>query len=66
VPDLLADQSVGGGLAWAAGEIPLLVVVVVVLVQWSRHDRAGGPGRHGDAELGAYDAMLADLARRRH
>jgi cytochrome c oxidase assembly factor CtaG len=66
VPDLLADQSVGGGLAWAAGEVPLLVVVVVVLVQWSRHDRAAGPGRHGDAELGAYDAMLADLARRRH
>ncbi|NMO92654.1 cytochrome c oxidase assembly protein [Actinomycetospora sp. TBRC 11914] len=72
VPDLLADQSLGGGLAWAAGEVPLLAVVIALLVQWSRHDDREGTrhdrhaDRDGDGELAAYNAMLADLARRRH
>ncbi|GAA4836694.1 cytochrome c oxidase assembly protein [Actinomycetospora corticicola] len=71
VPDLLRDQSLGGGIAWAAGEVPLLVVVIALLVQWSRHDRVEGErhdrraDRDGDAELTAYNAMLADLARSR-
>jgi putative copper resistance protein D len=72
VPDLLADQSLGGGVAWAAGEVPLLAVVIALLVQWSRHDDREGArhdrhaDRDGDGELAAYNAMLADLARRRH
>ena len=71
VPDLLADQSLGGGIAWAAGELPLLAVVIALLVQWSRHDEREGArhdrhaDRDGDADLAAYNAMLADLARRR-
>ncbi len=71
VPDLLADQSLGGGIAWAAGELPLLAVVIALLVQWSRHDDREGArhdrhaDRDGDADLAAYNAMLADLARRR-
>jgi cytochrome c oxidase assembly factor CtaG len=64
VPDLLADQSLGGGVAWAAGELPLLVVVIALLVQWSRSDRDGTrPDRDGEDD--PYRAMLADLARRR-
>jgi cytochrome c oxidase assembly factor CtaG/putative copper export protein len=68
VPDPLRDQQLGGGLAWASGEIPLLLVVIVLLVQWSRHDersarrddrRADGDG---DADLTAYNAMLRGLA----
>lgn len=39
VPDLLADQNLGGGIAWASGEIPLLVVLIALLVQWSRTDQ---------------------------
>ncbi len=72
VPNLLADQSLGGGVAWAAGELPLLAVVIALLVQWSRHDDREGArydrraDRDGDGELAAYNAMLADLARRRH
>lgn len=67
VPDPLRDQQLGGGLAWASGEIPLLLVVIVLLVQWSRHDersarrddrRADGDG---DADLAAYNAMLRGL-----
>lgn len=71
VPDLLADQSLGGGIAWASGEAPLLVVLAALLVQWSRADQrdAARRDRHadrdGDAELAAWNAMLADLARRR-
>jgi cytochrome c oxidase assembly factor CtaG len=68
VPDVLRDQQLGGGLAWAAGEVPLLVVVIALLVQWSRQDErlARRVDRQadadGDAELGAYNAMLRRLA----
>ncbi|MGH3532564.1 MAG: cytochrome c oxidase assembly protein, partial [Mycobacterium sp.] len=68
--DLLADQRLGGGIAWAAGEIPLVIVMIALLVQWTssdqrtakRLDRAAE--RDDDAELAAYNAMLAELARR--
>ncbi|MGV0794172.1 cytochrome c oxidase assembly protein [Mycolicibacterium sp. XJ1819] len=68
--DLLGDQKLGGGIAWAAGEVPLLVVVIALLVQWRRSDdrtakrldRAAD--RDDDTELAAYNAMLAELARR--
>jgi cytochrome c oxidase assembly factor CtaG len=62
VHDLLADQSLGGGVAWAAGELPLLAVVIAVLVQWSRTDRDGA---RSDRDGDAYRTMLADLATRR-
>jgi cytochrome c oxidase assembly factor CtaG len=65
VPDLLADQSLGGGVAWAAGELPLLAVVIALLVQWSRADDRDGARSDRDGEVDAYRAMLADLARRR-
>jgi putative copper resistance protein D len=64
----LEDQRLGGGIAWAAGELPLLVVMVALLVQWARSDnrdarrsdrRADGDG---DADLVAYNAMLKKMA----
>jgi len=66
--DLLRDQQLGGGLAWAAGELPLLVVVAALLVQWARIDeRSARRGdrradNDGDADLAAYNAMLRHLA----
>lgn len=36
--DLLHDQYVGGGIAWAAGEVPLIIVVLVLCVSWARQD----------------------------
>ncbi|MFI5593217.1 cytochrome c oxidase assembly protein [Amycolatopsis sp. NPDC051758] len=65
--DLLADQRLGGGIAWASGEIPMVVLVVALLVQWARDDerRAKRADRSGDADLDAYNAMLAELAARR-
>ena len=40
VPDLLADQRRGALLAWAIGEVPMLVVVAVLVRRWARGDRA--------------------------
>ena len=68
--DLLGDQRLGGGIAWAAGELPLVIVMLALLVQWARSDdrtarrldRAAE--RDDDAELVAYNAMLAELAGR--
>ncbi|MGK2882277.1 MAG: cytochrome c oxidase assembly protein, partial [Mycobacterium sp.] len=68
--DLLGDQRLGGGIAWAAGEIPLVVVLLALFIQWRRTDdrtakrldRAAD--RDHDEELVAYNNMLAEMARR--
>ncbi|MGE0782014.1 cytochrome c oxidase assembly protein [Mycolicibacterium sp.] len=68
--DFLGDQRLGGGIAWAAGEVPLVLVLIALFVQWRRSDdrtarrldRAAD--RDDDADLAAYNAMLAELARR--
>ncbi|PVZ08301.1 putative copper resistance protein D [Actinomycetospora cinnamomea] len=66
--DRLADQTTGGGLAWASGEVPMLVVLIALLVQWSRADERTArredrrADRDGDSELAAYNAMLRSLA----
>ena len=68
--DLLGDQKLGGAIAWAAGEVPLVVVLMALLIQWQRTDRRTATrldraaDRDHDAELAAYNAMLAELARR--
>jgi cytochrome c oxidase assembly factor CtaG/putative copper export protein len=68
--DLLGDQRLGGGIAWAAGEVPLVVVMIALLIQWRRSDQRTAKrldraaDRDDDAELAAYNAMLAELARR--
>jgi putative copper resistance protein D len=68
--DLLGDQRLGGAIAWAAGEIPLIVVMIALLVQWTRSDQRTArrldraADRGDDAELAAYNAMLAELTRR--
>ncbi|MEJ5919314.1 MULTISPECIES: cytochrome c oxidase assembly protein [unclassified Corynebacterium] len=63
--DLLADQNIGGMIAWATGEIPLALVTVALFVQWrksdakdaARYDRIAE--RTDEAELKAYNEMLA-------
>ena len=68
--DLLGDQRLGGGIAWAAGELPLVIVMIALLVQWARSDARTArrldraAERDDDADLAAYNAMLAELARR--
>lgn len=68
VPDALADQRLGGGLAWASGELPLVLVIVALLVQWARLDERSArrddrrADADGEADLSAYNAMLRRLA----
>ncbi|WP_405132828.1 cytochrome c oxidase assembly protein [Nocardia sp. NBC_01388] len=68
--NLLEDQHTGGSLAWASGEIPLVVVMLALLIQWSRSDKKlatridRAADRDDDAELNSYNAMYAELARR--
>lgn len=68
--DLMGDQHLGGAIAWAAGEGPLVIVMLALLVQWARSDNRTArrldraAERDDDADLTAYNAMLAELARR--
>lgn len=67
--DLLADQDLGGSLSWALGELPIIVVVAAIFVQWlrsdqrdaARLDRAEDRQAAGDSELDRYNARLAQL-----
>lgn len=65
--DLLRDQYVGGGIAWAMGEIPLLLVIGAIFVQWIRSDQREArrsdraADRDDDAELEKYNAYLRSL-----
>lgn len=66
----LQDQYVGGGVAWSIGEIPTLILAIVVAIQWSRSDDRAQrrsdrhADRTGDEELTAYNARLQELADR--
>ena len=66
----LVDQQVAGGIAWSVGEIPTVSLAILVAVMWSRADKREArrsdraADRDGDAELAAYNAMLAEQARR--
>lgn len=68
VPNLLADQRLAGGLAWSTGEIPLIIVMLALLIQWYRSDQRLArrldrkADADGDADLAAYNAMLRQLA----
>jgi cytochrome c oxidase assembly factor CtaG/putative copper export protein len=68
-PDRLADQTGGAAFAWAFGEIPALIAMLVLLFQWSKADtreakrRDRQADRDGDAELVAYNQMLAARSR---
>jgi cytochrome c oxidase assembly factor CtaG len=72
LPNLNHDQWLGGAIAWASSELPVIIVVVVLVAQWARSDRREATRRdrradsgYADDELAAYNAMLAELARMR-
>lgn len=68
--DLMASQQIGGGIAWAGGEIPLLFVVLTLAAQWALSDarEARRKDRHFDTglddEFEIYNQMLDRLAER--
>ncbi|GAA2278853.1 cytochrome c oxidase assembly protein [Nonomuraea roseoviolacea subsp. roseoviolacea] len=65
---LIDEQRDGGAIAWGFGEIPTLIVLLAIAVQWyqdedrkgRRADRRADRGG-GDPELDAYNAYLARL-----
>lgn len=69
VTDPLQDSLFGGQVAWGISEIPTLILLIIIAVQWSRSDdreatrRDRQADRDGDAELEAYNQHLARLAR---
>lgn len=64
----LADQQAGGAIAWSVGEIPTLALALLVMWSWSRADGRESKrldrkaDRDGDADLEAWNAMLAERA----
>jgi len=70
VTDLVAEQRLGGAIAWGATELPMIIVLIALLAQWARSDereaaRSDRKGnRAADEELDAYNRMLAQLADR--
>ncbi len=67
IPDPIADQQRGGGIAWGIGEAPTLVLAMLVVLAWVRSDAVEArrkdrqASRDGDAELAAYNAQLSAL-----
>ena len=70
IPDLLQDSLNGGQVAWALSEIPTLIVMIVISIQWARSDDREAKrndrqaDRDGNTELNAYNDHLARLAER--
>lgn len=70
ITDPLRDTLNGGQVAWGLSEIPTLIVLIVIAVQWARSDdreatrRDRQADRDDDAELRAYNDRLAALAQR--
>jgi len=66
----LQDQQNGGGIAWSVGEIPNALMAIFIAIQWNRNDVKlakrvdRNADRTGDAELKAYNEMLARTAQR--
>ncbi|MFF7526645.1 cytochrome c oxidase assembly protein [Streptomyces pseudovenezuelae] len=68
------DQYDAGAIAWATGDIPVLITTIILAIQWVRSDqrearRVDRQIERGDAgdPLAAYNAYLASLhARDRH
>ncbi|WIE61030.1 cytochrome c oxidase assembly protein [Curtobacterium sp. MCLR17_032] len=70
IGSLAHDQYVAGGIAWAAGELPLIVVVIALVTQWAKQDarQAKRTDRHADRGLDddheQYNALLGRLTTR--
>lgn len=69
-PSAIIDQQRGGAITWGIGEIPTLILAVVVAITWSRDDERKAKARdrrvdqRGDTELDEYNARLQKLADR--
>lgn len=66
----MEDQYLGGAIAWSVGEIPNALLAIIIGVQWARSDARLAKrsdrqaDRTNDAELDAYNEMLARMAKK--
>lgn len=64
----IRDQQIGGAVTWGSGEVPSLLLALLVTVAWVRSDAAETrrldrkADRDHDADLRAYNEHLARLA----
>ena len=79
VSSLTDDRHLGGAIAWGAGSVPLVMVVIALVTQWARQDRrtSAPSDRHSgadyddghddghDDDMDAHNNMLRELARQR-
>ena len=67
ITDLLADTAAGGSIAWALGEVPTFLLLVIVAIMWAKDDTRlakqldRAADRDGDTELKSYNAQLSAL-----
>lgn len=67
VTDPLRDTLLGGQVAWGLSEIPSVIVLIAIAVQWARSDereakrKDRAADRDGHAELEAYNEYLSKL-----
>jgi len=66
--DPLADQQEGGAIAWGIGELPTIVLTLIVVWQWSRSDNRErkrldrASDRSGNKDLTDYNEMFKRLS----
>ncbi|MGA0986356.1 MAG: cytochrome c oxidase assembly protein [Candidatus Nanopelagicales bacterium] len=58
--DPVADQQLGGAIAWGFGEIPTVIVLIILLYQWAKRDEKVAK-RFTQADTDAYNEYLAKL-----
>jgi putative membrane protein len=69
--DPLTDQGIAGGIVWAFGELPTVLVLAVVFFSWAGSEERRGrvldraADRDGDVELEVYNARLRAMAEQR-
>jgi putative copper resistance protein D len=67
-PDAITDQQYGGQLAWGMGELPVVLLAILVVTAWRQSDARETvrldrkAERDHDADLTAYNEMLAKVA----
>jgi putative membrane protein len=68
--DPVKDQQIAGGLAWSYGELPSVIMLLVLLIRWEKDDTRNAKRAsraadlYGDAEFDAYNQQLERLNRR--
>jgi len=66
----IADQGVGGGIAWGFTELPTLVVLGVLVLKWQKSDARKNAAaerrmaRVGDVDMDDYNSYLQGLSSR--